>query len=84
MTNTETAKLSKAEKLLARLTKSELICMLADHVVAQNRALYAGHRADAVYFATKHLGPTRKDLLLSAQTLGLVPYAWQLAETLVA
>ncbi len=61
-------------KNLAKLTKAELICMLADDVVSQNRALYAGHYKDALTFVRNHLGPTRRSLLLSAQVRGLVPF----------
>ncbi len=61
-------------KTASKLTKSELICMLADHRVAQYPTLYAGHRDDAVYFVTKHLGPTRRELLRSAQCYGLAPW----------
>lgn len=59
---------------LSKLTKAELATMLADDVVAQNPALYAGHWDDALYFVKHHLGPTRRDLMRAAQVRGLVPY----------
>lgn len=67
----------KTVAFLKTITKAELEMILTDYVVDSNPALYAGYRDDAARYVRNNFGPTRKQLLLSAQVHGLVPYAWE-------
>ncbi len=58
------------------MTRMELIEMLAIDRCEQYPKLYEGrrHLGDARIFAENHLGPRKRDLLLSAACRGLVPF----------
>ena len=67
----------KTVALLKSLSKAELMMILTDHVLDTYPDLYKGYEADAAKFVKNTMGKTRKDLLLSAQVKGLVPYEWE-------
>lgn len=55
-----------------KMTKAELIDLLAAHRVAQYPALYAGHEDSARAYWRIH-GGKRSDLVTAAVVYGLVP-----------
>jgi hypothetical protein len=54
-------------------SKAEIEQALAADVIRKNPKLYAGYDEDAVKFVRNTMGPTKWDLLLAAQALGLAP-----------
>jgi hypothetical protein len=54
-------------------SKADIEQALAADVIRRNPKLYAGYDEDAVKFVRNTMGPTKWDLLLAAQALGLAP-----------
>lgn len=54
-------------------SKADIEQALAADVIRRNPKLYAGYEEDAVKFVRNTMGPTKWDLLLSAESFGLAP-----------